>query len=753
MQYYKLLAENNPSVTSKRHTYQITDFYNNIDDIGTKLGKEKKYLIEDDKEIMHRTQRFYVDYRLYLSLFLLTLLSAIACIGVEKLSSLLARFRKAVTYSNPEDHVLFVFAKFLLISLAYTLFSSYLCEKFGTDAEGPGIPQIKTLLSGVNMQRYLALKLLIPKCIGLAFALASGFSIGKEGPYIHIAAIVAHNITKLGFFKEIKGSPLLRKQLLQSAVAVGESLTYGAVYGGIILSIELTASIYNVNNIWKSFVCCLTCMVAIKYLNQKGAIDAFSATDLPKINFFQEFWHIVGIGIISGIAGALFVQCFFKFNYFRRTGPYQFLRRRYIYVTMVTVIVCLITFQKPYLQYSDKKIVDDFFSKENLDEDPVWGPNGFLSVGINFALKFFLEFICITTPLPAGIFAVGLGSMLGRFVGEVYRKFNFVSSVRGYSLVGAAAMASNMTRTTSVCIIIFELSGQLEYMFPIFLASMIAYALGNVLTLSLFDAPLAMNRLPHLPLFLHQNLYNKTAADVCERPTTYLTLATTIREAIEMFNKSQSVNKASYIAVVNTTESFQLRGAIKVQNLINYLERMVEYEMDLQHKREVFEILEIFENFDSIYEKEVGVEGDSQVVDIKKKFTLSGIRPSQKPPAGGSPKVELTSNIEMQSMAQKKSATLERSSSARSISKPATRKLTLRSGDREYMLQILERQIDLNSSLLNYNRSPMIITRETPLLKVQFLFVMLGCSTLFVVDDGILKGVITKEKFLKLNTV
>ena len=41
---------------------------------------------------------------------------------------------------------------------------------------------------------------MIAKIVGLVGGLAAGLRIGKEGPFVHLASIIAHQLTKLKCF-------------------------------------------------------------------------------------------------------------------------------------------------------------------------------------------------------------------------------------------------------------------------------------------------------------------------------------------------------------------------------------------------------------------------------------------------------------------------------------------------------------------------------------------------------------------------
>ena len=71
----------------------------------------------------------------------------------------------------------------VLVSLASVNFISY-------SAAGSGIPELKAILKGLNLENVLTWRTFFAKCIGLTTILMSGLSTGKEGPFIHLSAII-----------------------------------------------------------------------------------------------------------------------------------------------------------------------------------------------------------------------------------------------------------------------------------------------------------------------------------------------------------------------------------------------------------------------------------------------------------------------------------------------------------------------------------------------------------------------------------
>jgi H+/Cl- antiporter ClcA len=110
-----------------------------------------------------------------------------------------------------------------LISVACTkLLSSY--------AKGSGTPEIKTILAGSTLTGPLSMRCFLAKLIGLVTALSAGLSVGREGPFIHMACILGYNLTRLSYFESIRKQERLLRQMLAAAVSAGIT----AVFGGII---------------------------------------------------------------------------------------------------------------------------------------------------------------------------------------------------------------------------------------------------------------------------------------------------------------------------------------------------------------------------------------------------------------------------------------------------------------------------------------------------------------------------------------
>lgn len=93
------------------------------------------------------------------------------------------------------------------------------CTRVSCFKLGSGIPEMRSILSGVMLQQYLSLKTLIAKYLGLIASLGSGtfninpkrsadtrtgIFIGKDGPFVHVSSAVANQLSKTIFFRRLR---------------------------------------------------------------------------------------------------------------------------------------------------------------------------------------------------------------------------------------------------------------------------------------------------------------------------------------------------------------------------------------------------------------------------------------------------------------------------------------------------------------------------------------------------------------------
>lgn len=92
-------------------------------------------------------------------------------------------------------------------------------------ASGSGVAEVKVILSGFVLHGFLGLKTLIIKTMGLVLSVASGLSLGKEGPFVHVAACVGNISCRL--FSKYDRNDGKRREILSAAAASGVAVAFG----------------------------------------------------------------------------------------------------------------------------------------------------------------------------------------------------------------------------------------------------------------------------------------------------------------------------------------------------------------------------------------------------------------------------------------------------------------------------------------------------------------------------------------------
>lgn len=91
----------------------------------------------------------------------------------------------------------------VFITTICALLATFLCDKYSKEAQGSGVPEIKTYLSGLRITQFISPISYIIKFIGLVLMDASGFFIGKEGPFIQMSTMIAKLLCKFKYFRKI----------------------------------------------------------------------------------------------------------------------------------------------------------------------------------------------------------------------------------------------------------------------------------------------------------------------------------------------------------------------------------------------------------------------------------------------------------------------------------------------------------------------------------------------------------------------
>ncbi|KAF8361016.1 clh-3 [Pristionchus pacificus] len=425
--------------------------------------------------------------------------------------------------------------------------AALLTRLIAPQAIGSGIPEIKTIFRGVILKEYLTMRTMLAKFVGLTLTIGCGLPLGKEGPLVHMSSVVASQLSRLVHsFQGIYENESRSSEMLAAGCAVGVACTFSAPIGGVLFSIEVTSVFFAVRNYWRGFFaagCAATISRVVTTLLKDPELD-FNAqfqTRFPTGKAFtlQEFPIFAMMGFVLGIVGAAFIVVHRNIVLFlRRNDIAKMLFQRYwmIYPILISFLFGTITYPEALGQFmaGRKKFtstVPDLFNNciwsnttygETCSETVTNSWTGlshensiFISLVVFQIVFFFLSIICSTLPIPAGMFisAFVLGAAFGRTIGEIVaicldgeiesggKMQSLYPGV--YAVIGAAALAGAITHTVSVCVIVFEVTGQIITLLPIMISVIIAVTVCSYLQPSIYDSVIRIKHLPYLPDIRH----------------------------------------------------------------------------------------------------------------------------------------------------------------------------------------------------------------------------------------------------------
>lgn len=349
-------------------------------------------------------------------------------------------------------------------------------------AAGSGIPEIKTILSGFIIPHFLDLRVLIVKAVGSAFAVATGMCLGKEGPFVHISACVAYLVAKR--FPKYRENGRKMREMLSAGVASGLSVAFGAPIGGVLFSYEEISTYFPRKVLWRAFICSMFAAMILKALNPNGTGKlVLFETNYGTQYLPQHYLVFVLLGVAGGVWGGLF--CKLNFIWSKWFRSYAIIKNNPVFeVFLVVLVTVLLQYPNPLTKEPGdiiiKNLLVDCKSDESLESwlcmhenrsGGRWEYTGWLALGC--LVKLVLTIVTFGSKVPSGIIipALDAGAFFGRLVGQ------WVGTISPgiFAMVGAGAFLAGVSRMTlSLCVIMFELTGELEYILPHMIAILVA---------------------------------------------------------------------------------------------------------------------------------------------------------------------------------------------------------------------------------------------------------------------------------------
>ncbi|KAL4800929.1 chloride channel [Aspergillus venezuelensis] len=393
------------------------------------------------------------------------------------------------------NYVLYTF-----YAVLFAFIAAKLVKSFAPYAAGSGISEIKCIIAGFVMKGFLGGWTLLIKSIALPLAIASGLSVGKEGPSVHFAVCAGNVISR--FFTKYKRSASKTREILTATAAAGVAVAFGSPIGGVLFSLEEVASYFPLKTLWRSYFCALVATGVLSVMNpfRTGQLVMFQVSYDRTWHFFELVFFII-IGIFGGLYGALVIKWNLRVQAFRKKYLSQHAVVESVILAAITAVIC---FPNMFLKINMTEMMEILFQECQGEHDyhglceSKYRWSMVASLATATILRVFLVIISYGCKVPAGIFvpSMAIGASFGRMVGimvqalhESFPDSRFFAACEPdlpcitpgtYAFLGAgAALSGIMHLTISVTVIMFELTGALTYILPTMIVVGVTKAVGD----------------------------------------------------------------------------------------------------------------------------------------------------------------------------------------------------------------------------------------------------------------------------------
>lgn len=382
--------------------------------------------------------------------------------------------------TNPDVHTNYM-------QTLFALTSALLVRSFAPYAAGSGISEIKCIIAGFVMKGFLGFWTLAIKSIALPLAIASGLSVGKEGPSVHYAVCTGNVISRL--FESYKRNASKTREILSACAAAGVAVAFGSPIGGVLFSLEEMSSYFPLKTMWRSYFCALVATAVLAAMNpfRTGQLVMFQVRYDRDWHFFEVVFYII-LGVFGGLYGAFVIKWNLRAQSFRKKYLTEYAVLEATLLAAGTAIIC---YPNMFLRIDMTESMEILFLECEGGEDyrglcdaqNRW--RMVMSLALATITRIFLVIISYGCKVPAGIFvpSMAIGASFGRMIGilvtalhESYPKSIFFAACQPdvpcitpgtYAFLGAAAALSGIMHITiSVVVIMFELTGALTYILP-----------------------------------------------------------------------------------------------------------------------------------------------------------------------------------------------------------------------------------------------------------------------------------------------
>ena len=349
---------------------------------------------------------------------------------------------------------------FILLGLAI----QFMLSKYPL-ISGSGIPQVSGLLT--KKVKFKWLGELITKFVGGILAIGAGMSMGREGPSVHLGALVGSGIKKLTRRSEVE-----EKYLVTCGASAGISSTFNAPLAGVIFSLEEIHKFFSP----LLLICVMVASGTSNFVSRMilGSHTSFQYNfilpkDIPYYVIALVTVIFCIVIIITGRAFSYFLLLIQK--YYRKINL-----NNYVKISIFMVIAYIVAVFFSDITGGGHELIEEMFGKNVMLK----------TIIIILILKFFYTMLCYATSAPGGIFLpmLVIGALTGKVYGEVLNHYFSIPNeiIVHFMLLGMAAYFTAVVRAPITGItLILEMTGNFSYLYMLIVVCTITYIFTELL--------------------------------------------------------------------------------------------------------------------------------------------------------------------------------------------------------------------------------------------------------------------------------
>jgi CIC family chloride channel protein len=345
----------------------------------------------------------------------------------------------------------------VLICTGGGLLAGWLTNKFAPDAKGSGIPQVKHALNNSEVQ-VSSLKTILVKFLGAMIGIASGLSMGREGPTIQIGAGIGHKTAQILDAKH-------HRRALASGAGAGLASAFNTPIAGVMFVIEELDNKFSSTSLGPAIVGSVCAAITCRLLY--GDFFTFHFRSDTETDLITIPLYII-LGVVCGILGVMFQKSIIHSLDLYKHKISKFLPA-WSHGALAGFITGLVMLWLPQATGGGHATLEGIFV----------GMYAWYTILLIFVFKYLLTILAYGSGVPGGIFAPALilgalaGASFGHGINFMFPQLEVEPALFAYVGMGAFFTGISRAPITSI-IMLFELTGNYDMVLPLMFGCIIA---------------------------------------------------------------------------------------------------------------------------------------------------------------------------------------------------------------------------------------------------------------------------------------